>query len=75
MKQISVTIPDNKETLFIEFMKKLSFVKGIEKLDNMDIPELHKNIIDQRTKNYMDHAESYRDWEDLQKEINLKYGL
>jgi hypothetical protein len=75
MKQIAVTIPDNKEALFIELMKNLSFVKGIENLENMDIPEWHKAIIDQRTENYKEHPESYRNWEDIQKEINQKYGL
>jgi len=75
MKQIAVTIPDNKETLFIELMKNLSFVKGIENVENMDIPEWHKAIIDRRMENYMEHPESCRDWEDIQKEINKKYGL
>ncbi len=75
MKQIAVTIPDNKETLFIELMKNLSFVKGIESVENIDIPEWHKAIIDQQTENYKEHPESFQNWEDVQKEINQKYGL
>lgn len=75
MKQITVTIPDNKESLFIELMKSLSFVKAIDNMESMDIPEWHKAIIDQRLENYKKNPESYRDWEDVQKEINQKYGL
>lgn len=75
MKHITVTIPDNKESLFIELMKSLSFVKNVEPMESMDIPEWHKTIIDQRTENYHKNPESYKDWEDLQKEINQKYGL
>ena len=75
MKQIAVTIPDNKESLFIELMKNLSFVKNIEAIESTDIPEWHKAIIDQRMENYNKNPESYRDWEDVQKEINQRYGL
>lgn len=75
MKQIAVTIPDNKESLFIELMKSLSFVKNVEAIESADIPEWHKAIIDQRMENYNKNPESYRDWEDVQKEINQKYGL
>ncbi len=75
MKQIAVTIPDNKESLFIELMKSLSFVKNVEAIESTDIPEWHKAIIDQRMENYKKNPESYRDWDDVQKEINQKYGL
>lgn len=75
MKQITVTIPDNKESLFIELMKSLSFVKNIEAIESTDIPEWHKAIIDQRIENYKKNPESYRDWDDVRKELNQKYGL
>jgi hypothetical protein len=75
MKHIAVTIPDNKEALFIELMKSLSFVKEIKNVEGMDIPEWHKTIIDQRMENYKLHPESYLDWDEVQKEITKKYGL
>ena len=75
MRQIAVTIPENKESLFIEIMKSISFVKKVEAIDSPDIPEWHKAIIDKRMENYKKNPESYRDWEDVQKEINQKYGL
>ena len=75
MKQITVTIPDNKESLFMELMKSLSFVQNVEAIESADIPEWHKEIIDQRMENYKKNPESYRGWEDVQEEINKKYGL
>lgn len=75
MKQIAITIPDNKEALFIELMKNLSFVQNIETVESNDIPEWHKAIIDERMENYKQNPESYRDWNVVQKEIRQKYGL
>jgi hypothetical protein len=75
MKQITVTISDDKENLFIELMKSLSFVKNVEPFESTDIPEWHKAVIDQRMENYSKNPESFQDWDDVQKEINQKYGL
>jgi len=75
MKQITISIPDNKEEFFIDLMKSLSFVKKIESVENIDIPEWHKAILDQRMENYKNNPERYREWEDVKKEINQKYGL
>lgn len=75
MKQITISIPDNKEEFFIDLMENLSFVKKIESVENIDIPEWHKAILDQRMENYKNNPESYREWEDVKKEINQKYGL
>lgn len=75
MKHITISIPDNKEQLFIDLMKSLSFVKKIESVENIDIPEWHKTIIDQRMANYKNNPESYREWKDVKKEIDTKYGL
>ena len=75
MKHIAVTIPDNKERLFMEMMKSISFVENVEPIEGSDIPEWHKAVIDQRMENYGKNPESFRDWDDVQKEINQKYGL
>ncbi|MDO8929032.1 MAG: hypothetical protein Q7W54_08590 [Bacteroidota bacterium] len=50
MKQIAVTIPDNKESLFIELMKSISFVKEIETIEDFVIPEEQKQIVRKRIK-------------------------
>jgi len=50
MKQIAVTIPDNKESLFIELLKSISFVKEIKAIEDFEIPEEQKEIVRQRIK-------------------------
>lgn len=75
MRQIAVTIPDNKESLFLEIMKSLSFVESAELIENEDIPEWHKVIIDNRIENYRKNPESFIEWDLVKKEIDQKYGL
>lgn len=75
MKHIAVTIPDNKESLFLEIMKSLSFVESAEPIENEDIPEWHKVIIDNRIENYRKNPESFIEWDLVKKEIDQKYGL
>jgi hypothetical protein len=75
MKQIAVTIPDNKVRLFKELMESLSFVENIETIDCTNIPEWHKSIIDQRMENYRKNPDNYDDWDEVQKELAQKYGL
>jgi len=73
MKTFSVTIQDNKENIFVELMKSVSFVKNIEEISNAnEIPHWHKAILDQRLEsNSLDNL----NWDDVQKEINSKYGI
>lgn len=75
MKQIAVTIPDDKEHLFLEMMQSISFVQNIEEIETTDIPEWHTHVIDRRVENYHLNPESYRDWETIQQEIKHKYGV
>ena len=37
MKNFTITIPDNKENIFIEMMKSISFVKKIEAANDISI--------------------------------------
>ena len=73
MKVFSVTIQDDKENIFIELMKSVSFVKKIEYVsDDEEIPQWHKAILDQRIE---DKSGEYLPWDAVQKDINVKYGL
>jgi hypothetical protein len=73
MKQFTVTIPDNKESLFMELMKSLSFVKNVETIESTDIPEWHKAIIDQRMAAYRENPDDVLDFDkamdDLEREL------
>jgi hypothetical protein len=71
MKSYTITIPDDKENIFIEMMKSLSFVKKIEDSNLSYIPEEHKEIVLQRAKNMEEHPESNLSWIEIER--NLKF--
>jgi hypothetical protein len=75
MKQIAVTIPDNKVNLFMDLMNNLSFVQKVEDMESLGIPDWHKKIIDKSLNKYKNSPEAFMDWEDVQNELNQKYGL
>ncbi len=69
LKTYSITIPYNKEKVFIEWMKKLDFVKRIEQQSSLDIPEEHKEIVRQRIKNTS--KEDLLDWDEVKDTFRL----
>lgn len=71
MKNFTITIPDNKETIFIEMMKSISFVKKIEAATIIDIPEEHKEIVRNRLQKMEEQPESCLSWEDMDRKIKL----
>jgi hypothetical protein len=68
MKHFTITIPDNKENIFVDMMKSINYVKNIEESTPIDIPEEHKQIVRERVKQHS--TESYLDWNDIEKNIN-----
>lgn len=71
MKQFSITIPDNKESLFIELMKNLSFVENIEELEELNISEEHKNIVRERAKASELNPLRKKKWDDVKHNLKL----
>ena len=71
MKNFTITIPDNKETIFIEMMKSLSFVKKITAANDMDISEEQKEIVLSRMQYMEENPERYLSWEDIDSKIKL----
>ncbi len=69
MKQIAVTIPDNKESLFIELLKSLSFVKRIETIEDFVIPEEQKQIVRQRMKASESDPSVLLKWDEVKHKI------
>ena len=69
MKQIAVTIPDNKESLFIELLKSLSFVKRIETIEDFVIPEEQKQIVRQRMKASENDPSVLLKWDEIKHKI------
>lgn len=71
MKQFTITIPDNKENIFIEWMKSISFVKNIEEVPVIDIPEEQKKIVRERIQRMEANPESCLTWEHIESKIKL----
>lgn len=71
MKSFTITIPDNKENIFIEFMNSISFVKKIEVADDIFIPEEDKQLVRKRLKQLEEQPESCSSWNDIESKIKL----
>jgi hypothetical protein len=69
MKNFTITIPDNKENVFIEMMKSISFVKKIEAANEFAISEEHQRIVRKRLQRMAEHPESCLSWEDIDSKI------
>jgi len=75
MKNFTITIPDNKENIFIEMMKSITFVKNIQATNDIDISEEHKEIVRGRIKHMEKNPESSLSWEDIEHHSNYCYFL
>ena len=71
MKNFTITIPDNKENIFIEMMKSISFIQKIQASNDIDISEEQKEIVRNRIQRMEDNPESCLSWEDIERKIKL----
>jgi hypothetical protein len=63
--KITLNFPDSKAAFILELLRNLKFV-SIEKTE--DIPQWHKDILDERIAEYEKNPNDLIDWEDIQKE-------
>ena len=71
MKSFTITVPDNKENLFIEMMKSITFIENIQITSGNEIPNEHKEIVRNRMKHMEEQPESCLSWEDIEKRIKI----
>lgn len=69
MKNFTITIPDNKENIFIEMMKSISFVKKIEPVNDINLSEEQQEIVRKRLQRMEEHPESCLSWEEIERKI------
>ena len=62
MKQITLNIPDNQYSFFLELVQKLGFAK----VEELDIPEEHKAIVRERMKKSSQNPDRLLDWDQVQ---------
>ncbi|RLD83075.1 MAG: hypothetical protein DRJ10_04185 [Bacteroidetes bacterium] len=65
MKQFTISIPDGKARIFLEFMNSLSFVNQIEEIDYFIVPEEHKKIVRERIRKSEAKPEILLDWDNV----------
>ena len=71
MKNFTITVPDNKENLFIEMMKSINFIENIQIASDKQIPNEHKEIVRNRMKRMKEHPESCLSWDDIENKIGI----
>lgn len=67
MKQLTINIPDNQYSFFLELVEKL----GFEKVEELDIPEEHKTIVRERMKKSSQNPDRLLDWDQVQDNFRL----
>jgi hypothetical protein len=71
MKSFTITIPDDKENIFVEMMKSISFVKTIEAGSDVNITEEQKEIVLKRAERMKEYPESCLSWDEIERKIKL----
>jgi hypothetical protein len=66
MKQITLSIPEEKYDFFMELLKTLDFVS----VDFPEIPEEHKNLVHERKRTST--PDSMKDWDDVKHRFIIK---
>jgi hypothetical protein len=67
MVQYHISIPENKESIFIELMKSLNFVKKISKEEEVLLTDKQKAVLNKRLDNF--EPDNLHEWNDVKKEI------
>ncbi|SEF96283.1 Putative addiction module component [Halpernia humi] len=83
MISYSVQIPDEKQSFFQEFLdvigadyKKENSVSEKEKSqENVEIPEWHNKIVEERLADYRENPKNNMNFDDLLKDLRKKYSL
>ena len=63
MKQITLSVPDEKYEFFVELLQTLEFVS----IEDFEIPEEHKNMVRERIKT--SSKENWVKWDDVKDSI------
>jgi hypothetical protein len=61
MKEIILRIPDDKVDFVLELIEEL----GLEKTDELEIPEAHKEIIRDRIRKSKENPDRLLNWEEV----------
>ncbi|ERM83189.1 hypothetical protein P872_16840 [Rhodonellum psychrophilum GCM71 = DSM 17998] len=68
MREVTLRIPDDKYDFFMELFEQL----GLEKSDDFEIPEAHKEIVRERIRKSEENPEILLNWEDVKDTFKLE---
>jgi hypothetical protein len=71
MKQFIVNIPENKEALFLGYLKSMNIADFTENEIETSIPDFQKTIVRERIKKYHSSTDQYFTRADLDKKIKM----
>jgi len=71
MKQFIVNIPENKEALFLGYLKSMNIADFTENEIETSIPDFQKTIVRERIKKYHSNIDQYFTRADLDKKIKM----
>ncbi len=66
MKQITLSVPDEKYEFFMELLQSLDFVS----IDDFEIPEAHQKLVLERIKTST--PESLKNWDEIKSQFKNK---
>jgi hypothetical protein len=66
MKQIALSVPEEKFEFFVELLHNLDFVS----IDDFEISEAHKNLVRERIKT--SSPESLKNWDEVKHQFKIK---
>lgn len=66
MRQVTLSVPEDKYEFFMELMKSIDFVS----VENIPIPESHKEIVRERIKN--SSRGDFKSWKEVRDSLDRK---
>ncbi len=66
--KITINLPDDKAIFFLELVKNLNF-SIVDKQLELDIPDFHKKVLDERLKEYKNNPDDLLDWDKVKRDL------
>ncbi len=71
MQQFTISISEDRVSMFLELMKSLNFVKKVERVDDYQIPEEHKEKVRKRMEKSNNNPDILLDWDKVKDDFIL----
>jgi hypothetical protein len=72
--KITLNIPDDKAIFFLDLIKNLNFTIVNDQIE-LDIPDFHKKILNERMESYKKNPGEELDWDQVKKDLDKDNDL